>query len=198
MKKHLIIFAHPNGQSSLNHSILQQALEASHQLGVETQVRDLYRLNFQPILSQEEIQSSFQGIVPNEIVQEQNLIEQADLITLIYPLWWMGFPAILKGYIDRVFTYGFAYKTEGYASVGLLSSKKMQHFVTLGNAYEKYENLGFTHSLQDCLVDGLFNFCGITDIQHHLFGNVHSLTENAAQELLQQVFVQTQQNLTSL
>ncbi|NBI42108.1 NAD(P)H oxidoreductase [[Haemophilus] felis] len=199
---HLIIFAHPNGQGnepkSLNHSILKQVILASENVGAETIVRDLYALNFQAILSQQEIQASFQGIIAVEIQQEQELIKQADLITLIYPLWWMGFPAILKGYLDRVLTYGFAYKTEGGASVGLLSSKKMQHFATLGNSYEKYENLGFIQSLQDCLVNGLFNFCGITDIQQCFFGEVYAKNNEEIAQLLQQVFAQTQQNLISL
>lgn len=196
--KHLIIFAHPNGQNSLNQAILQKVLEVSEQNGVETVVRDLYRLNFNPVLSQQEIQSAFQGIVPQEIQQEQQLIQQAELITLIYPIWWMGFPAILKGYIDRVFTYGFAYKTENGLSVGLLSDKKMQHFITYGNSPERYERLGFTEAFQHCLVDGLFNFCDITDIQHCLFGEVYALSEQAMQQLFEQVAMQTQQNLTAL
>lgn len=196
--KHLIIFAHPNGQNSLNQAILQKVLEVSEQNGVETVVRDLYRLNFNPVLSQQEIQSAFQGIVPQEIQQEQQLIQQAELITLIYPIWWMGFPAILKGYIDRVFTYGFAYKTENGLSVGLLSDKKMQHFITYGNSPERYERLGFTEAFKHCLVDGLFNFCDITDIQHCLFGEVYGLSEQAMQQLFEQVAMQTQKNLTAL
>lgn len=195
---HLIIFAHPNGQNSLNKAILDKVVATSEQMGVETMVRDLYRMNFNPVLSQEEISSSFQGIVPQEILQEQKLIQQADLITLIYPLWWMGFPAILKGYIDRVFTYGFAYKTENDTSVGLLGDKKMQHFMTYGNAEEKYERLGFNHSLQDCLVDGLFNFCEIRDIQHCFLGEVYALDQKAMDKLFATVVNQTQQNLTAL
>ena len=109
--KHLIIFAHPN-QQSFNRALVERIVQASHEMNVETIVRDLYTLNFNPILSWDELGACQAGIVPAEVKFEQNLIKDADLITLVYPLWWMGFPAILKGYLDRVLSYGFAYQTE--------------------------------------------------------------------------------------
>lgn len=196
--KHLIIFAHPNNQTSFNQAILEQAIKASQEQGIETQVRDLYAIDFNPILSWEELQAAQQKITPAEIRYEQELIDQADLITLIYPLWWMGFPAILKGYLDRILSHGFAYKTENGVSVGLLHGKKMQQFITIGNNLQKYQELGFSQSLQNCLIDGLFNYCGITDIDHCLFGDIHILDEQTRQNILQEVREKTTQNLTAL
>ncbi|MFZ7230995.1 NAD(P)H-dependent oxidoreductase [Avibacterium avium] len=196
--KHLIIFAHPNGQDSFNRSILDRTLNASRALKVETQVHDLYQLNFDPVISWAELQGANQGITPAEIREEHQLIREADLITLVYPLWWMGFPAILKGYLDRVLSHGFAYKTEDGQSVGLLQGKKMQQFITIGSNVEKYQQLGIDKSLRDCLVDGLFNFCGITDIQHKFFGDIHIIDDKARQQMLEDVAQITSQNLTAL
>lgn len=196
--KHLIIFAHPNGQDSFNRSILDRTLNASRALKVETQVRDLYQLNFDPVISWAELQGANQGITPAEIREEHQLIREADLITLVYPLWWMGFPAILKGYLDRVLSHGFAYKTEDGQSVGLLQGKKMQQFITIGSNVEKYQQLGIDKSLRDCLVDGLFNFCGITDIQHKFFGDIHIIDDKTRQQMLEDVAQITSQNLTAL
>ena len=109
---HLIIFAHPNSQKSFGRAIVDRVVKASQQLGVETHLRDLYTMEFNPIISFEELQSANKGIIPAEIQQEHDFIRQADLITMVYPLWWMGFPAMLKGYLDRVLSHGFAYKTE--------------------------------------------------------------------------------------
>ncbi|MGC6406128.1 NAD(P)H-dependent oxidoreductase [Bisgaard Taxon 45] len=195
---HLIIFAHPNSQTSFNRAILDAVVQTSQQLEVHAVVRDLYTLNFNPILSWEELQAVYQDIVPAEVKFEHQLISQADLITLIYPLWWMGFPAILKGYLDRVLSHGFAYKTEEGQSVGLLGGKKMQHFITIGNNVEIYQNMGFAQSLKDCLVDGLFNYCGITDIQHELFGDIHLIDDHARHGMLQKVSEKTRENLTAL
>ena len=195
--KHLIIFAHPN-QQSLNRALVERVVQASHEMNVETIVRDLYTLNFNPILSWDELDACQAGIVSAEVKFEQNQIKEADLITLVYPLWWMGFPAILKGYLDRVLSYGFAYQNENNISVGLLEHKKIQQFITMGNSIEKYQQLGFDKALKSCLVDGLFNFCGITDIQHDIFGNIHLLDETDRQTILISVFEKTFKNLTAL
>lgn len=196
--KHLIIFAHPNGQSSFNQSILEQIINTSKKLSTDIQIRDLYRMNFDPVISWEELQGANQGIIPEEIQYEHSLVREADLITLVYPLWWMGFPAILKGYLDRVLSHGFAYKTEDGQSVGLLQGKKMQQFITIGSNVEKYQKLGIDKSLQDCLVDGLFNFCGIKNIQHKFFGDIHTIDDKARQKMLEEVESITSQNLTEL
>ncbi|WP_109082799.1 NAD(P)H-dependent oxidoreductase [Aggregatibacter kilianii] len=195
--KHLIISAHPNPQS-FNRALVEEVIKATRQAGGETVVRDLYTLDFNPVLSWRELNASMEGIVPAEIKFEQKLITEADLITFIYPLWWMGFPAILKGYLDRVLSYGFAYQNENNISVGLLEHKKIQQFITMGNSIEKYQQLGFDKALKSCLVDGLFNFCGITDIQHDIFGNIHLLDETERQTILISVFEKTFKNLTAL
>lgn len=195
--KHLIISAHPNPQS-FNRALVEEVIKATRQAGVETVVRDLYTLDFNPVLSWRELNASMEGIVPAEIKFEQKLITEADLITFIYPLWWMGFPAILKGYLDRVLSYGFAYQNENNVSVGLLGNKKIQQFITMGNSIEKYQQLGFDKALKSCLVDGLFNFCGITDIQHDIFGNIHLLDETDRQTILISIFEKTFKNLTAL
>lgn len=195
--KHLIISAHPNPQS-FNRALVEEVIKATRQAGAETVVRDLYTLDFNPVLSWSELNATMEGIVPAEIKFEQKLIAEAELITFIYPLWWMGFPAILKGYLDRILSYGFAYQNENGVSVGLLGNKKMQHFITMGNSIEKYQQLGFDKALKSCLVDGLFNFCGITDIQHDIFGNIHLLDEAGYQSVLTSVFEKTFKNLTAL
>lgn len=195
--KHLIISAHPNPQS-FNRALVEEVIKATRQAGGEAVVRDLYTLDFNPVLSWRELNASMEGIVPAEIKFEQKLITETDLITFIYPLWWMGFPAILKGYLDRVLSYGFAYQNENNISVGLLGHKKIQQFITMGNSIEKYQQLGFDKALKSCLVDGLFNFCGITDIQHDIFGNIHLLDETDRQTILISVFEKTFKNLTAL
>ncbi|WP_419843376.1 NAD(P)H-dependent oxidoreductase [Actinobacillus pleuropneumoniae] len=180
---HLIIYAHPNPQS-FNRAILQQAVQASsdHQVIV----RDLCSLNIHPNLAWQEFQDSLTGKYAAQIQTEHQYWQQADVITFIYPLWWMGFPAILKGYLDRVLTYGFAYTNGETESVGLLKGKKMQQFVTMGNSNQKYAGKGFLKSLDDTLGNGLFSFCGIENVKMHYLGDV-GLKETDYAALLQQV-----------
>ncbi|QLB17449.1 NAD(P)H oxidoreductase [Mannheimia varigena] len=180
--KHLIIYAHPSNQS-FNHAILEKAIEASPH---NVMVRNLYQLNFDSVLTWKEFtQTLSQEYVP-DIAVEHQYWREADVITLIYPLWWMGFPAILKGYLDRVLSYDFAYCNGEPESIGLLTGKKMQQFITIGNSNEKYERKGYLQAFDHTLGKGLFEFCGIDDVRMHYFGNV-GLKETDYVAILQEV-----------
>lgn len=92
--------------------------------GHEVRVRDTYELNFNPVLGASDFISFSQGNTPEDIKEEQEHISWADSITFIYPVWWAGLPAILKGYVDRVFSHGFAYAYGENGIEKLLSGKK--------------------------------------------------------------------------
>lgn len=180
---HLIIYAHPN-RKSFNYAILEKTIEASIEHNII--VRDLYQINFSPTLNWQELKQSFVQQYANDVKIEHQYWQEADLITLIYPLWWMGFPAILKGYLDRVLSYDFAYRNGELESIGLLKNKKMQQFVTLGNSNEKYEKKGFFSAFEHTLGNGLFSFCGIENVIMHYFGNI-GLKETDYAAILQKV-----------
>lgn len=193
MATHLIIFAHPNPDSFTN-AMVARVADVSAQQGAEVIVRDLYEMNFNPVLPLHELK----GSIPPDILQEQQYIRWADLITLIYPLWWMGFPAILKGYLDRVLTHGFAYQTDETGSVGLLRGKKMQQFINLGSNAQTYQENGYAQGLDVCLVNGLFNFCGIMDIQHTLFGSLYLIDDAARRAMLDEAAEKTRNGLSQI
>ena len=193
MATHLIIFAHPNPDSFTN-AMVARVADVSAQQGAEVIVRDLYEMNFNPVLPLHELK----GSIPPDILQEQQYIRRADLITLIYPLWWMGFPAILKGYLDRVLTHGFAYQTDETGSVGLLRGKKMQQFINLGSNAQTYRENGYAQGLDVCLVNGLFNFCGIMDIQHTLFGSLYLIDDAARRAMLDEAAEKTRNGLSQI
>lgn len=190
---HLIIYAHPN-PTSFNHAILDKVIQASANHNVI--VRDLYQLDFNPTLTWQEFRNTIQQQYKADIAQEHRYFQQADLITLIYPLWWMGFPAILKGYLDRVIAYGFAYKDGKEKSIGLLGDKRVQQFVTLGNPVEEYRRQGYLQAFEHTLGYGLFSFCGIEKVDMHYFGEI-GLPSTDYPGILQEVADITQHNLSS-
>lgn len=161
--KHLIVYAHPR-KGSLNHAILQTAVEGLQQKGHEVVVRDLYELNFQPVLSSSEMN----GDIGEDVVREQEFLEWADVITFIYPIWWTGMPAIMKGYIDRVFSYGFAYKYVKGTQMGLLKGKKAVIINTQGKSHAEYEANGMANALRLTSDKGIFEYCGL-DVMYHIF-----------------------------
>ncbi|MFB5760156.1 NAD(P)H-dependent oxidoreductase [Paenibacillus medicaginis] len=184
--KHLVIYAHPHAES-LNHSILETTVRALKNNGHEVIVRDLYALDFQPVLKPEDTASMKAGQIPQDIKTEQDYITEADAITLIYPIWWTGLPAILKGYIDRVFSYGFAYAYGEEGVVKMLTGKKGFIINTHGTPKPYYDQIGMTEALKTTSDTGIFDFVGIESVGHLLFGGVGHLDEEAYKQMLQDV-----------
>ena len=175
--KHLIVYAHPNPKS-FNHAILETTVRELERKGHQVVVRDLYSLHFNPILSGTDFEVFQAGTVPADIKEEQDHISTADVITMIYPIWWAGLPAMIKGYIDRVFSYGFAYKySEEGSPVGLLAGKKGLIINTQGTPGEYYDSTGMTEALKKTSDTGILSFCGIESVGHVFFGAVPAVDD---------------------
>ncbi|WP_137905114.1 NAD(P)H-dependent oxidoreductase [Chryseobacterium sp. 2VB] len=166
--RHLIIYAHPN-ENSLNHHLLNTVVETLQLHNEEVVVRDLYTIGFDPILSLEDMQGQRVGKVSDDVKTEQEHISWAEQITFIYPIWWTGLPAIMKGYIDRVFSYGFAYRYDQGIQKGLLEGKKTVIINTHGKSYEEYEKTGMDKALTLTSDNGIFIYSGLEIIRHLFF-----------------------------
>ncbi|MFE6077428.1 NAD(P)H-dependent oxidoreductase [Paenibacillus sp. NPDC057886] len=184
--KHLIVYAHPY-TDSLNHAILNTTVETLEAQGHEVVVRDLYALGFQPVLSAADTASMRAGQTPQDIATEQQFVADAEAITFIYPIWWTGLPAIMKGYVDRVFAYGFAYASGEAGIEKLLTGKKGLIINTHGTPSEIYNQIGMTASIKMTSDIGIFDFVGIEAVDHLLFGSIGYLEATAYQSMLEQV-----------
>jgi NAD(P)H dehydrogenase (quinone) len=184
--KHLIIYAHPN-DSSLNRHFLQTIVESLQNKKQEIVIRDLYQLNFSPVLSLEDMKGQRQGIVADDVKQEQDYISWADHIIFIYPIWWTGMPAIMKGFIDRVFSYGFAYRYDQGVQKGLLSGKQTTIFNTQGKSKEEYESIGMDKALSLTSDKGIFTYCGFKINQHFYFGNADKASADNIEKWTSQI-----------
>ncbi|MEJ5050219.1 NAD(P)H-dependent oxidoreductase [Chryseobacterium culicis] len=166
--RHLIIYAHPN-DNSLNHHLLNTVVETLQSRNQEVIVRDLYTIGFDPVLSLADMQEQRLGKVSKDIKIEQEHISWAEQITFIYPIWWTGLPAIMKGYIDRVFSYGFAYRYDQGIQKGLLKGKKTVILNTHGKSHEEYEKTGMDKALTLTSDHGIFMYSGLEIIRHLFF-----------------------------
>jgi len=165
--RHLIIYAHPN-EKSLNNRLLKTVTENLEKSNHEIEIRDLNTIRFDPVLSLEDMQGQRAGKVSDDVKTEQDYISWAEQITFIYPIWWTGMPAIMKGYIDRVFSYGFAYRYDQGVQKGLLKGKKAVIINTHGKSHEEYERMGMDKALSLTSDTGIFLYSGF-EIVHHFF-----------------------------
>lgn len=184
--KCLIVYAHPNPKS-FNHAIKETVQEQLVSNGHEVEVRDLYALNFDPVLKTSDFELIQQGKVADDVKKEQEYIDWADLLIVVTPIWWTNFPAIFKGYIDRVFSFGFAYIMEETGPKGLLAGKKAMIINTSGATNELYSELGMHDSLNKTMDFGIFNFCEMEVIGHNFFGAVPMVSDVERKAMLEEL-----------
>jgi NAD(P)H dehydrogenase (quinone) len=127
------------------------------------------------------------GQTAKDIKTEQECINDADVITLIYPIWWTGLPAILKGHVDRVFSYGYAYAVGEEGIIKLLKGKKGLIINTHGTPNEEYDEIGMTAGLKVTSDIGIFDFSGIETVEHLLFGSIGYVNEEDYKSMINKV-----------
>jgi NAD(P)H dehydrogenase (quinone) len=164
--KTVIIYAHPNHESHAQTTLelVEKKLKTKDE---EYEVIDLYKLKFDPVLSSEDLYEYKTKGVAKDILRMQKKIKDSNHIIAIYPIWWNGMPAIMKGFIDRVFTSGFAFKYTGKMPQGLLTGKRATVFVSTGSKkWITYLFLG--NRFKKNTTRDIFGFCGINTKVYHV------------------------------
>jgi NAD(P)H dehydrogenase (quinone) len=113
----LIVLAHPLGES-LNARLAAAIEGEARAAGWDVTLRDLYRDNFDPCLSMAE-RSAYYATPPSDApAVERAELSAAEILILVFPTWWFGFPAVLKGWFDRVWAPGTAFDhSPGFGSM---------------------------------------------------------------------------------
>jgi NAD(P)H dehydrogenase (quinone) len=179
--KYLIIYAHPN-ESSLNKHLLKNVIDSLQKEQQEVEIRDLYKIGFNPVLSFADLEGQRMGKVDATVQREQEYISWADHIVFIYPIWWTGMPAIMKGYIDRVFSYGYAYRYDQGVQKGLLTGKMATIINTQGKSKAEYEHIGMDKALSLTSDKGVFTYCGLEINQHFFFDRADKVSSSVVDE----------------
>jgi len=159
----LIVLAHPL-RGSATHTVaghIARGIRDSDQQHT-AEVADLNAEGFDPRFTEADIevhQNSAQ--VPADVAAEQSRIAHADALVLVYPIYWWSFPALLKGWIDRVFTRGWAFDES--RDGGLI--KKLEHLpihlFALGGADRvTFARRGYADAMNKQIEQGIFGFCG--------------------------------------
>src|SRR5690554_2792521 len=110
-----IVYAHPS-EESFTHAVLKTFIEGIKKAGHTYEISDLYKMDFKSDMDIQEYEreSGYNLLrdVPNDVKNEQEKINRANVLVFIYPVWWSDCPAKLKGWFDRVYTLGYAYSYE--------------------------------------------------------------------------------------
>ncbi|MBA3900745.1 MAG: NAD(P)H-dependent oxidoreductase [Bacteroidetes bacterium] len=203
--KILIIHAHPE-PASFNTALKNKALDFFSARGDEVKVSDLYEINFNPVggkldfqsLSRpdyfkyqtEQVNAWQHNLFSPDVQDEMDKVVWADLIIFNFPLWWFSLPAILKGWVDRVFAMGFCYGAgKGVYNEGFFREKKAMLTITTGGPETAYGPAGRNGDLDKILFHinhGMLYFTGMSVIPPFVaYAPVRITAEQRADYLLQ-------------
>ena len=169
--KHAVILAHPNKESyvaSLAAAYREAGLARKH----EVIFRDLYQMHFDPCLPESELPWSKHFALRDDVIAEREVLKDAGAFAFFYPIWLNAPPAILKGYMERVFGMGFAYRREGAGNVPLLTGCKFISFSASGAPMEWVVQSGAWSAMRNLFDAHFASVCGLEVLEHVHFGGI--------------------------
>ncbi len=184
MKKILIVSAHPE-EASFCMSLKKVAKDHFLIKGWEVKESNLYKMNFDPVGNKSDFKSvsnlnffkyqteqlnAFQNnLFADQLKEEMEKLEWCDVLIFNFPLWWFGLPAILKGWVDRVFAMGFVYGGgKGTYENGIFKEKTAIITMTTGGPEYSYAHDGKNGNIESILFPihhGMFYFTGMTVLE---------------------------------
>ncbi len=179
----LVVLGHQR-QGSFCHAIAQTAVAELQRLGHTTVYHDLYAEAFDPILPDTQIPKSAQ--VSPEVRRHCDELAAAEGYVVVHPNWWGMPPAMLKGWVDRVFRQGVAYDISAEGVIGYLKGKRALA-ITTSNTPRQDELRLYGDPLENLWKNCIFGFCGLTDFRRRNFESIVMSTPEQRAEWLDEV-----------
>ena len=198
----LIVHAHPE-PLSFTTALKDQAVRVLEQQGHHIEVSDLYAMNFNPVAPREDFttlkneeylnyaleqrHASQQKLLSTDIQSEIEKVQKADLLILNFPMYWTSIPAILKGWIDRVFVSGIFYGGKRFYNHGGMVGKKAMLSFTLGGRDHMFGENAIHGSLENLLLPiqrGTLAYVGFEVLPPFIAYHVPYISLEARQQML--------------
>lgn len=203
----LIVYAHPES-ASLNGSLKDLAVNVLIEAGHNVQVSDLYAMNwkaafdgddFRERANSKRLNIAFEsgkafrdGTQTPDVIAEQEKLRWADAVIFQFPYWWFSMPAIMKGWVERVFAYGFAYRVRGTHHLrygdGNLKGKRAMLSITIAAREKDYSERAINGSIDDLLFPihhGILFFPGMSVLPPFLVYKANHLTTEGYEDIAQ-------------
>ena len=181
MKNILVLNAHPR-KDSLCYALAQSYAKGAKENGAEVKLINIIDLDFDPILKGKNVQSD--DLEP-DIIATQKEISKAGHLVFVYPNWWGTYPALLKGFFDRVFTSGFAFRYRKNKAMPekLLKGKTARVIVTMDTPLWYYK-LGYKRPGETSMKRSILGLCGIEPVKFTYFTPIRHTSQEKLQEWL--------------
>ncbi|WP_439815737.1 NAD(P)H-dependent oxidoreductase [Zavarzinia sp. CC-PAN008] len=185
----LVVLAHPDADS-FSRAAADQVAAGLAAAGHTSELADLAAEGFDPRTSAADLRH-YRGdaAAPADVAAEHGRIDRADGLVFVFPIYWWSLPALLKGWVDRVLTNGFAY---GYTAegrlLGLLRDRPVRVLAIGAGDLGSFERHGYDTAIQTQITRGIFGYCGITQARTDLLLDVEARDPGVRDGLLAQAF----------
>lgn len=183
----LVVIDHPNPKS-LTHALAQSFGEGAKAAGHTIEYADLHLEGFDPRWSMADITSDAGEDTPDDIVREQQRIDKCDAVCMAFPLFWFGMPAMLKGWLERVWSWGWAYDQLDDHNKSMQKSRTAVLLVPAGanpEGWEPYERI--EQAMREIWCTGTLGYFGFTTKDVHIL-NGSTGSQQRRERLLERAY----------
>lgn len=164
--KVLIVTAHPD-PDSLTVAVAQTIGSTISDGGHDVVFQNLTEINFWPAFTAEDL-AAYRDFaagrpprLPEDVLEQQHLLASSDALVIVFPVYWWSLPAHIKGWLERVFTGGWAY---GSDKEKVLERLKVQLVALTASDADLYDRHEYQRSAETQIRHGVFEYCGIRDV----------------------------------
>jgi NAD(P)H dehydrogenase (quinone) len=184
----LVIFAHPR-RTSFTGELLDAFCAGLTEAGHSWEVADLQAEGFDPLLDEAQfaLETALDPLSarPRDVLAEQARLDRAEGLVFVYPFWWSDVPALLKGWFDRVWSYGYAYAYEADRSrLTRLRIRKALALCPAGHTDERLDELGLREAHHRVMVEDRLLGVGIPEARLELLGGLSGDPPEVRERLL--------------
>ncbi len=157
----LTVLDHPN-PASFSAVVAQSFMEGAKAAGHTVELADLHAEGFDPLWSMADIEADGKASIPPDVANEQERIARADAICLVFPLFWWGMPSMIKGWVDRVWSWGWAYDQLDDPEISLQRPRSGVLLTPAGARSDEMEQSGYLAALETAWIKGTFGYFGFS------------------------------------
>ncbi len=171
----LTVLDHPN-PASFSAAAAAEFMKGAQAAGHTVELADLHAEGFNPLWSMEDIEREDRTAPVPDVAKEQERIARADAICLVFPLFWWGMPSMTKGWVDRVWTWGWAYDQLDDTERSLQPDRTGVLLIPAGARSDEMQEAGYLDILETAWMQGTFGYFGFSPRKLEvLYGSTGSL-----------------------
>lgn len=165
---HVLAVLSHHRRDSFSGAVMDRFADGCRAAGHSVEIADLHGEGFNPVWQPGDDAQFDDGPLPDDVLAEQARIERCDALALIFPLWWWGMPAMLKGWVDRVWSWGWAYDQTADPELSLLKNRTCVMLIPAGASPSTMAPHGYEQAMDTIWRTGTLGYFGMKDRRIHI------------------------------